>query len=46
MKDAILAWFGNLGFSSKALELVRERWLSEGPPSLVAMRESTSGNPE
>lgn len=40
-----MAWFGDIGGSSEALELVRERWFSEGPPSLVAVQEPASGNP-
>lgn len=45
-QNKIITWFGNLGFGSKAWELVRECWLSEGPPSLVAMQEPASGNPQ
>lgn len=45
-KDKIILWFGNLRFGSEALVLVREGWLSEGPPSLVAMQEPASGNPQ
>lgn len=45
-RDEIMPWLGNLGFDSKALVLVREVWLSEGPPSLVAMQEPASGNPQ
>ena len=41
-----MAWFGDLGFSSEALELVREGWLTEGPPSLVPVQEPTPGNPQ
>lgn len=43
-RNKIIAWFGDLGDSSEALELVRERWFSEGPPSLVAVQEPASGN--